>query len=143
MLKRQSEGIWEGTLKDGKGTMVIGGAGFEVDYSFPSRFENGSGTNPEELIGAAHAGCFSMALSHLLEEAGFKPNKISTRAIVHLGRSESGFSIDKIELDTVAQVPGISAEQFTEQAEAAKTNCPVSRALAGVEITLKADLVSP
>lgn len=143
MLKRQSEGIWEGTLKDGKGTMVIGGTGFEVDYSFPSRFEDGSGTNPEELIGAAHAGCFSMALSHLIEEAGFKPNKISTRAIVHLNKSESGFSIDKIELDTEAQIPGISAEQFTENAEAAKANCPVSRALAGVKITLKADLVSP
>ncbi len=142
MPKRRSKGIWEGTLKDGKGTMIIGGAGFEVDYSFPSRFEEGSGTNPEEMIGAAHAGCFSMALSHLIEQAGFKPDRISTRATVHLGKSESGFSIDKIELDTEGQVSGISVEQFTEQAEAAKTNCPVSRALTGVEITLKANLLS-
>jgi lipoyl-dependent peroxiredoxin len=142
MTQRLSHAIWNGTLKDGNGTMLIGNAGFAVDYTFLSRFENGAGTNPEELIGAAHAGCFSMALSHQIEAAGFKPDKISTRATVHLGKSESGFSIDRIELDTEGQVPGISAEQFTQQAEAAKANCPVSRALAGVEITLKANLLS-
>jgi lipoyl-dependent peroxiredoxin len=142
MPKRQSQGIWEGTLKHGKGTMVIGEAGFELDYSFPSRFENGTGTNPEELIGAAHAGCFSMALSHLIEQAGFTPRRISTRASVHLDKSATGFSISRVDLYTEAQVPGITDEQFTKQAEEAKATCPVSRALAGVEITLKADLIN-
>ena len=140
MLTRSSQGIWRGQLKNGKGTMIIGEAGFEVDYSFPSRFENGSGTNPEEVIGAAHAGCFSMALSHLIEEAGYTPQEISTRATVHLCKSDSGFSIDKIALQTDAKVPEMPAADFTSKAEEAKSSCPVSRALAGVEITLEANL---
>ena len=130
---RHSEGIWEGTLKNGQGKMRIGSSGFEVDYSFPSRFDSGVGTNPEELLGAAHAGCFSMALSLFIGEAGFTHNRIHTRAGVHLDKSEKGFGISRIELDTTADIPGMDEQMFLELAEKAKTNCPVSRALAGVE----------
>ena len=137
---RESRGIWKGTLKNGSGVMRIGKQGFELDYSFPSRFENGSGTNPEELIGAAHAGCFSMALSLIIEEAGFTPSQIDTRAEVRLGKTDAGFAITRIALTTTGRVPGMTADEFVRQAEKAKTGCPVSRALAGVEITLKATL---
>jgi lipoyl-dependent peroxiredoxin len=137
---RQSEGIWEGTLKNGQGKMRIGTSGFEVDYSFPSRFDNGIGTNPEELLGAAHAGCFSMALSLFIAKAGFTHNKIHTRAKFHLDQSQKGFAIGRIELDTTADVPGMDEKTFVKQAQGAKTNCPVSRALAGVDISLEAKL---
>ena len=137
---RQSEGIWEGTLKNGQGKMRIGTGGFEVDYSFPSRFDNGIGTNPEELIGAAHAGCFSMALSLLIAKAGYTNNNIHTRAKVHLDQSEKGFAICRIELDATADVPGMDEKTFVKLAQEAKTNCPVSRALAGVDISLEATL---
>lgn len=140
MTVRHSEGIWEGNLKEGNGKMRIGQNGFEVDFSFPSRFESGAGTNPEELLGAAHAGCFSMALSLFLGEAGFAPRRIQTRAAVHLNKSTDGFSISNIDLDTTAVVPGIDEQEFQKQARAAKENCPVSKALAGVEITLDAKL---
>lgn len=142
MPTRQSKGVWKGTLKNGNGTMQIGDGGFEVDFSFPSRFENGTGTNPEELLGAAHAGCFSMALSLLIEQAGFTPERIATRASVHLGKSAAGFTINRIDLETTARIPGMPDEAFQARANAAKKDCPVSRALAGVEICLTATLDS-
>lgn len=140
MPTRQSTGIWQGTLKSGNGTMQIGSSGFEVDYSFPSRFESGTGTNPEELLGAAHAGCFSMALSLLIEQAGFTPERITTRASVHLDKSADGFTISRIDLETTACIPDMPEDEFQAQADAAKKGCPVSRALAGVDITLAARL---
>jgi osmotically inducible protein OsmC len=121
--------------------MKLGSGAFEGRYSFPSRFESGQGTNPEELIGAAHAGCFSMALSAGLSKAGFTPTRIHTTAKVHLEQVEGGFAITKIELATEAQIPGIDNLLFQQQAEAAKNNCPVSKALAGTAITLTAKLV--
>ena len=122
--------------------MRFGGGAFEGRYSFASRFEDGDGTNPEELIAAAHAGCFSMALSAGLGRAGYTPTSVSTRASVHIERGDSGFRISRIDLDTEADVPGIDQAAFQEQAEAAKQGCPVSQALAGPEITLTARLVS-
>jgi lipoyl-dependent peroxiredoxin len=142
MPERSATARWEGGLQQGKGVMRFGGGAFEGQYSFSSRFEEGTGTNPEELIGAAHAGCFSMALSGGLERAGHTPNSIETTARVHLERGESGFRISRIELSTTADVPGIDAAAFDEQAEAAKANCPVSQALAGVDIALDARLAS-
>ena len=137
---RHSEGIWEGTLKTGKGKMRIGSSGLEVDYSFTSRFEDSIETNPEELLGAAHAGCFSMALSLMIAEAGFTHTSIQTRASVHLDKTEHGFAISRIELNTTADVPGMDEETFLKRAEEAKIKCPVSRALAGVDIVLNASL---
>lgn len=142
MPVRKAEAIWEGKLRDGKGTMKIGSGAFEGAYSFASRFENGAGTNPEELIGAAHAGCFSMALSLFLEQAGYSPESIHTGASVHIDKTGEGFSITTIELDMEARVPGIDEKTFLEHAEAAKKGCPVSRALTGVEIKLKARLMA-
>ena len=111
------------------------------EYSFSSRFEEGSGTNPEELIAAAHAGCFSMALSGALGKAGFTPESVRTTARVHLTRGDAGFSITRIELDTRASVPGIDASVFQEKAEAAAKSCPISRALnPSIEVVLKAAL---
>ena len=141
MPKRTASAVWEGTIKEGKGRVSLGSGAFEGQYSFASRFEEGVGTNPEELIGAAHAGCFSMALSGGLTRAGFTPMRISTAASVSLGKVGEGFKITKIELDTEAEVPGIEEAAFLELAEAAKKNCPVSQALAGTEITLNARLV--
>ena len=143
MPARTASARWEGSLQDGKGTMRLGSGAFEGQYSFSSRFEEGTGTNPEELIGAAHAGCFSMALSAGLGRAGFTPTSVETTAEVHLERAESGFRISRIELSCSAEVPGIEDATFQEQAEAAKAGCPVSRALASVpEITLEASLSS-
>jgi len=121
--------------------MALGSGAFEGQYSFSSRFENGTGTNPEELLGAAHAGCFSMALAATLGGAGFEPQSVRTTAKVHLIKNEGGFVIPTIDLETEAQVPGIDAAKFQELAETAKKNCPVSKALAGVEIKLTAKLV--
>jgi osmotically inducible protein OsmC len=140
MAVRSAEAVWTSGLKDGKGTMKLGSGAYEGAYSFASRFEQGPGTNPEELIGAAHAGCFSMALSAGLEKAGHKPRSVKTKARVHLERVGEGFQITKIQLQTEADVPGIDAAKFREQAEAAKKGCPVSRALAGVQIELDAKL---
>lgn len=140
MPMRNAEAIWNGTLKNGKGIMKIGRGGMEFEYSFPSRFEGGIGTNPEELLGAAHAGCYSMALSLSIAEAGFTPTSIDTVATVHLDKTDNGFSITRIELDTTADIPGMDLRAFQTQAEKAKINCPVSRALAGVEISLDAKL---
>jgi osmotically inducible protein OsmC len=121
--------------------MKLGSGAYEGSYSFASRFESGKGTNPEELIAAAHAGCYSMALSAGLSKAGFTPTRIHTTASVHLEPVEGGFGITKIELHTEAQIPGINNDTFQQQAEGAKKGCPVSKALAGTQITLDAKLV--
>lgn len=121
--------------------MRLGSGAFEGKYSFASRFEEGDGTNPEELIGAAHAGCFSMALAGGLSQAGFTPDFVATDAKVHIDRAEGGFAINRIDLSTEASVPGIDEATFQKQAAAAKAGCPVSKALAGTEITLDAKLV--
>ena len=139
MPVRRASAVWEGDLRSGKGTMKFGS--FEGPYSFSSRFEDGKGCNPEELIGAAHAGCFSMALSAGLAKAGFSPRRISTTANVHLDMVGQGFKITSIELVTEAEIPGINNAQFMEQAEGAKKNCPVSQALAAINIKLNAKLV--
>jgi osmotically inducible protein OsmC len=129
-------------FKERKGTMKIGAGVYEGKYSFASRFEQGPGTNPEELIGAAHAGCFSMALSLVLEQAGFKPERIDTTARVSVDKVPEGFKITTIELETEGRVPGIDEKTFLEKAEAAKQGCPVSMALTGVEIRLRARLAT-
>jgi len=141
MPARTANAVWEGSLQQGKGKMRLGSGAFEGQYSFSSRFEEGVGTNPEELIGAAHAGCFSMALAAGLGRAGYTPNRIATEARVHLTKTDAGFKISKIELRTDAEVPNIDEKTFQEQAETAKKNCPVSQALAGVEIHLQASLI--
>ncbi len=138
MAVRTSSAEWKGTLKEGAGTMRLGSGAYEGPFTFASRFESGRGTNPEELIGAAHAGCFSMYLSALLTNAGFKPTRIRTTAIVYLGE---GPAINLIELNTEAEVANLTEAAFMEQAEAAKKNCPVSKALTGPEIKLNARLV--
>ncbi len=140
MALRKASAVWNGGLQDGQGTVRLGSGAFEGRYSFASRFEEGTGTNPEELIGAAHAGCFSMALAAGLGRAGFAPRRVSTEARVHLVKGEAGFAISRVDLDCVAEVPGISPEAFAEQAEAAKKGCPVSKALAAIEIVLNARL---
>ena len=141
MPVRTADARWEGNLPDGKGTMRFGGGAFEGQYSFSSRFEEGAGTNPEELLAAAHAGCFSMALSNGLAKAGHAPTRVDTTANVHLDKVEGGFGTTKIDLRTEAEVPGIDEATFKEQAETAKANCPVSKALAAVDIILDAKLV--
>ena len=141
MAVRTSEAEWQGNLAEGKGTMKLGSGAYQGQYSFKSRFESGTGTNPEELIGAAHAGCFSMALSQGLSQAGHTPKRVHTTAKVHLDKAEGGFAITRIELDCEAEVPGIDEATFRQQAEAAKTNCPVSKALAATQITLNAKLL--
>jgi osmotically inducible protein OsmC len=128
-------------MPGGEGTMKFGSGAFEGKYSFASRFEDGQGTNPEELIGAAHAGCFSMAFAGNLQRAGHEPQSVETSARVHIDKSGDGFTITRIELDTTANVPGIDEDEFQQIATASKEGCPVSRALAGVdEITLDAKL---
>jgi osmotically inducible protein OsmC len=128
-------------MPGGEGTMRFGSGAFEGKYSFASRFEDGSGTNPEELIGAAHAGCFSMAFAGNLQRAGHEPQSVETSARVHIDKSGDGFAITRIELDTTASVPGIEEDEFQQIATASKEGCPVSQALAGVgEITLDAKL---
>jgi osmotically inducible protein OsmC len=138
MAVRTSTAEWKGTLKEGAGTMKLGSAGYEGPFTYASRFESGPGTNPEELLGAAHAGCFSMFLAALLSGAGFVPTRIATSATVHLG---DGPTITLIELNTQVQVPNLSEEDLQKHAEAAKKNCPVSKALAGPKITLQVKLL--
>jgi osmotically inducible protein OsmC len=139
MAIRSSSAEWKGTLKEGAGAMKLGSGAYEGPYTYASRFESGPGTNPEELIGAAHAGCFSMFLAALLTNAGFTPTRIATTARVHLG---AGPTITLIELTTQAEVPGLSDADLQTHAEAAKKGCPVSKALAGPEIKLHAELVA-
>ncbi len=129
MPTRNSSAVWEGNLRDGKGTMKLGSGAYEGAYSYASRFENGKGTNPEELIGAAHAGCFSMALASGLSKSGHDAKRIATTARVTLTKGDSGFRITAIELETEASVPGLDKNDLQKHAEEAKKNCPVSRAL--------------
>lgn len=131
---------WNGDLPSGSGTMKLGNGAYEGPYTFKSRFEDGEGTNPEELIGAAHAGCFSMALSNLLAEADHTPESVQTRADVTLGKVDGDPKITTITLNVEAAVPDIDEEAFLKHAKAAKKGCPVSKALAGVEIKLVATL---
>lgn len=141
MPARKGTAVWEGTLKEGQGSMKLGSGAYEGPFSFKSRFEEGTGTNPEELIGAALAGCFSMALSANLEKAGHPGRRVSTTANVKLEMVEAGPKITAIELNTEAEVPGIDEAGFQEQAEKTKVGCPVSKALTGTEIKLNARLV--
>lgn len=141
MAVRKANAVWRGNLTEGNGSLGLGSGAFEGKYSFSSRFEDGAGTNPEELIGAAHAGCFSMALAGRLARAGFSPARIATEAQVHLVKVDGAFKITTIELITEAEVPDIDAAAFQEEAEAAKAGCPVSQALAGVDIRLDAKLL--
>lgn len=133
MPKRTAQARWDGSLTEGNGTMRMASGAYEGPYSFQSRFEEGDGTNPEELIAAAHAGCFSMALSGELGRAGHNAETVETEATVHIEKAETGFAIKRIELRTRAGVPGIEDSEFQELAEAAKKGCPVSQALAAVE----------
>jgi osmotically inducible protein OsmC len=142
MPARKADARWEGSLQEGQGTMRLGGGAYEGPYSFKSRFEDGNGTNPEELIAAAHAGCFSMALSGALGRAGHEPRSVATTANVHLNKTDEGFRIQKIDLTTEADVPGLDDATFQEIAQQAKATCPVSVVLAGAEITLEATLTS-
>ena len=142
MVTRKSEAEWRGGLKDGHGKMKLGSGAYEGEYSFPSRFESGKGTNPEELIAAAHAGCFSMALSAGLGKAGFTPTRIHTTATVHLNKVGEGFEINQIDLRTEAEIPNIDEKTFKEQADSAKANCPVSKLYKGAQINLEAQLKS-
>ena len=141
MAVRKADATWSGSLGEGSGVMNMASGAYSGKYSVGSRFGEDAGTNPEELIAAAHAGCFSMALSAGLGRAGFEPQRVSTSASVHINQVPGGFAIDKIELECEAVVPGIDEAQFQELANATKTGCPVSGALAAVkEITLVASL---
>ena len=142
MPTRKAHARWEGSLKAGRGRIEFGSGVFTGAYSFASRFEDGAGTNPEELLGAAHAGCFAMALSLVLGQAGFEPEYVDATAHVTVVPQEAGFKITKSHLVCIARVPGLEHAIFVQHAEAAKKGCPVSQALAGVEITLDAKLVS-
>jgi lipoyl-dependent peroxiredoxin len=138
---RTASARWQGNLKDGSGTLKTGKGGYEGNYSYASRFEEGQGTNPEELVGAAHAACYSMAFSNQLDGAGFTPTSVQTTAKVHFEKVDGGFGVTRIDLETVGDVPGIDEGTFQKIAETAKETCPISRLLApGVEITLRATL---
>ena len=141
MIKRTAVAVCQGNLKDGKGSLALGSGAFHGQYSFTSRFEEGTGTNPEELIGAAHAGCFSMALSGDLSRAGYTVDEIKTEAIVSMEKGEGGFAITRIKLVSKARVQDIDMKTFAEYASGAKRNCPISKALSAVEIILEAHLL--
>ena len=138
MSIRNASAVWNGTLKEGNGTMKLGSGAFEGKYTFASRFEEGAGTNPEELVGAAQAGCFSMYLAAQLTDAGYPPVQISTSAKVYL---EEGPRISLIELDTEAEVPNVDEKTFQEKVDVSKKNCPISLALTGPELRVSARLV--
>ncbi|HYN20134.1 MAG TPA: OsmC family protein [Thermoanaerobaculia bacterium] len=140
MPVRKANAVWEGDLKGGNGKISLGSGAFEGRYSFGSRFEEAGGTNPEELLGAAEAGCFSMALSAALGRAGHSPKRVATSAKVHLDKVGEGLSITKLELDCEGEVPGLDDATFQDFATKAKETCIVSRALGAVEITLEARL---
>ena len=142
MPTRKAHARWEGTLKEGKGTVDVGSGAFKGAYSFASRFETGVGTNPEELLGAAHAGCFAMALSLVLGRAGFKPDFVDAIANVTVSPHDGGFKITGSHIVCEASVQGIDQAMFMQHAESAKASCPVSQALAGTKITLEAKLVT-
>jgi len=139
-MKRKGSAVWQGGLKDGKGVVSTeSGVLADTQYSFSTRFEDGKGTNPEELIAAAHAGCFSMALSAQLGNAGITPQQIQTTATVSLDKTDDGFAITAIHLDVAARIPGASKEAFDTAANAAKSGCPVSKVL-NATITMDARL---
>lgn len=140
-IVRNGEAEWKGGVPQGSGSVSVQSGAFKGSYGFRSRMEDGPGTNPEELIGAAHASCFSMALSLALTQAGHPPTRVHTTAKVHLEKGDAGYSIPLIELETEGEVPGIDDAKFQELAKAAKTGCPVSKALAAVDITLSAKLL--
>jgi len=141
MKTRKANAKWQGTLKEGTGTLKLNSMDRKLSYNFTSRFEEGDGTNPEELIAAAHSGCFSMALSGLIAEEGFDPESIETEANVTIEAENGGFSITGSKLKLNAKIPGIGDELFQQLAEKAKANCPVSKALGSINITLEANLV--
>jgi len=139
-MKRKAQAVWQGGLKDGKGTLSTdSGVLSDTQYSFSTRFESGKGTNPEELIAAAHAGCFSMALSGQLGNAGMTAERIDTTASVTLDKTDAGFSITAIHLDVTVKIPGADQAAFEEAAQKAKQGCPVSRVL-NAQITMDAKL---
>jgi lipoyl-dependent peroxiredoxin len=138
MAIRNASAVWNGTLKEGNGTMKLGSGAFEGAFTFASRFEEGPGTNPEELVGAAQAGCFSMYLASVLTNAGFPPTQIRTSAKVHLG---DGPRIHLVELVTEAEVPNVDEQTFQEKVDFSKKNCPISLALTGPELQVSATLV--
>ena len=140
MPVRKARAVWEGDLKRGSGTMNFGS--FEGPYSFSSRFEEGEGTNPEELIGAAFAGCYAMALSHDLDQKGHTPEKVEATARVHLNKVGDGFAIESIDLSVVGKVADVQEKEFTDIAEGTSQNCPVAKVLAGTKINLEANLQS-
>lgn len=140
-MARQAEAEWKGDLKGGTGRVKLGSGAYEGNYTFATRFENGSGANPEELIGAALAGCFSMALANSLAQAGFTADSVHTNADVHLGKDEIGFMINLIELKVTAKVPNVDQATFDQHVEKTKVGCIIKRALGGVpSITVSATL---
>jgi len=140
MPKQSATATWKGSIKDGRGEMRLDSG--KAEFDFGSRFEDKEGSNPEELLGASHAGCFSMAFSKALGDEGFEPKSIETKATVTLDKLSSGFAITQVDLDTEAEVPDIEDEKFQELAESAKKNCPVSRLFAGALIQVRAKLKS-
>lgn len=141
MPTRTAEATWEGPLREGDGTVALGSGAYEGPYSFASRFQDGPGTNPEELLGAAEAGCFAMATALALKEAGYEPQHIYAKADVHLEQVNDDFAITSIDLTVEGVVPDAAEAAFVEQAHGAKEGCPVSRTLAGPDIELTAELV--
>jgi len=142
MPTRKASAIWNGTLQQGNGNMKTPTGTVDQPFSFSSRFENGQGSNPEELLASAHAGCFSMALSLAISEAGYEPKSIETEDTIHLEKDDSGFSITKIETHTKANIPGIDNDTFQKHAQETQQNCPVSKALKSVNLELNAELSS-
>jgi osmotically inducible protein OsmC len=140
MPTRKAEAEWKGTLKEGTGTVKTQSGAVNGNYSFPSRFEEGKGTNPEELVAAAHAACYSMAFSYGLEKAGHKATRVHTTATVHLNKAAEGFEINQIDLVCEAEVPGLDKATFDKEAESAKQNCPISKLYKGAQINLQATL---
>lgn len=141
MKKNTAHAKWNGDLLKGNGSIKLGSGAFEGQFSFTSRFENGTGTNPEEMLAGAHAGCFSMALSFALTQAGYNPLVVETNSEIFLDKTEAGFEITKIHLFNKSKVEGIDAVKFAEIAEGAKSGCVVSKALTGVKIELTAELI--
>ncbi len=141
-MQRTASARWSGDLRAGNGTVALGSGAYTGPYSFQSRFESGAGANPEELLGAAHAGCFSMALANALAGAGHVATSVDTTATVHVNKTDAGFAVTQIDLVTTATVPGITNDDFQRHAEATRTGCIISRALSAVPMTLVATLTA-
>jgi osmotically inducible protein OsmC len=141
MRTTSATAVWKGNLKEGSGKYHLPSSGFENAYTFATRFGEARGSNPEELIGAAHAACFSMAFSNILDGRGYKPLEVNTKATVIMETGDAGAAIASVHLETSARVEGIDKDTFQKLAEDAKKNCPVSKALSAIKITLKAQLV--